>query len=394
MVTIVNKGKCAGCHACANACPRNCINMVRDIEGFEYPVVDEGACVHCNLCNSVCPIETTQLVSGSTTVYAAVNQDEGIRLASSSGGVFTLLAERILSEGGVVFGAAFSEDFHSAHHIAIESSEELGRLRGSKYLQSRIGDTYREVRAFLEQGRSVLFSGTPCQIAGLKAYLGKEYDTLYTQDIICHGVPSPLVWDKYLVAREKESQSATRWVSFRNKENSWKSYQVQIIFENSAEYKMAGSEDLYMKGFLLDIFLRPSCYNCAFKGVERTSDVTLADFWGIQHMLPQMDDDKGTSLIMVHSAKGEELIERIRHRIRITEANIMDAMEHNPSAIKASAIPVKRDKFFSDVYRFDILQVLRRYTTTNSLIRCLRRLKRKATKIIECVKQCRGRFMR
>lgn len=387
MVTIVDKSKCSGCHACANVCPKKCINMVRDTEGFEYPVVDALSCVHCNLCNEICPIVDSQPASTSATAYAAVNKNEGIRLASSSGGVFTLLAEQILSKGGVVFGAAFSKDFHSVHHIAVESCEELSKIRGSKYLQSRIGDTYREARDFLEQGRVVLFSGTPCQIAGLKAYLGKEYDGLFTQDIICHGVPSPMVWDKYLTAREMGTGSLAQAVSFRNKANGWKKFSVEIKFTDGTIYRETLADDLFMKGFLSNLFLRPSCYNCAFKGIERVADITLADFWGIQHVMPQIDDDKGTSLIVTHSPKGERLLYGLHDCAYLTQIVLESAIRYNTAAISSPICPSKRDRFLSEIQQQAPCPVLKKHTSIKWWIRGIRKARRIPGKIIRYVKR-------
>jgi len=336
--------------------------MTRDSEGFEYPVVDGESCVHCNLCDTVCPITHTQTVSSSTAAYAAVNHDEHIRLASSSGGVFSVLASRLLSEGGVVFGATFSTNLHSVHHIAVENAEDLCRLRGSKYLQSKIGDAYRDAKTFLEHNRPVLFSGTPCQIAGLKAYLGKNYDNLITQDLICHGVPSPMVWDKYLTAREKKAQSPAEHVTFRSKDKSWNSYEFRIGFQNNKEYIVPFYNDLYMKGFLGDFFLRPSCYACSHKGIERVSDITLADFWGVEQVLPQMADDKGVSLVLVHSKKGEKLLESMRNQLTILQVETEHAIASNPSALKSPTIPPKREEFMYDLQHMETIAVLKKHT--------------------------------
>lgn len=361
--------------------------MVRDTEGFEYPVVDTLSCIHCDLCNVICPIVNPQPVSASTTAYAAVNRNDGIRLASSSGGVFSFLAEQILSKGGVVFGAAFSKDFHSVHHIAVESYEELSKIRGSKYLQSRIGDAYSEAKGYLEQGREVLFSGTPCQIAGLKAYLGKEYDGLYTQDIICHGVPSPMVWDKYLTAREMGTGSRAQEVSFRNKTNSWKRYCVEIKYTDGTAYRETFTDDLYMKGFLSNLFLRPSCYNCAFKGIDRVADITLADFWGIQYVLPQMDDDKGTSLIVTHSPKGEKLLDGLHGSVYSRQIVLESAIRYNTSAISSPMCPPKRDRFLSEIQQQDPCYILKKHTSLKWWIRGIRIVRRLPGRIVRYVKR-------
>ena len=280
MIIIDDKTKCSGCHACANACPKNCISMVSDEEGFWYPQVNKEKCIDCGLCEKVCPIihKWQSDDSLTTTAMAAINLNEEIRLKSSSGGIFTLIAEKIIDQGGVVFGAAFSDDFKSVQHICVDNIADLDKLRGSKYVQSKIGDTYKQAKEYLDSGRKVLFSGTPCQIGGLYSYLRKPYENLLTQDIICHGVPSPMVWEKYVEEHERKISSKANKVTFRNKKNGWKAYSVFIGFENRKQYLKEHSADMYIKAFLSDICLRPSCFDCQFKGIKRHADITLTDF--------------------------------------------------------------------------------------------------------------------
>lgn len=282
MIEIIQKEKCSGCHGCVNACPKHCITMHPDTEGFWYPQINKEQCIACGLCEKVCPIIRKNESDDhfTTKAMAAINQDEEIRLKSSSGGVFTLIAEEIIKQGGAVFGAAFSEDFKSVHHICVDTVEGLDKLRGSKYVQSRIGDTYKQAKAFLEEGKKVLFTGTPCQISGLYAYLAKPYENLYTQDLICHGTPSPMVWKKYVEYREQKAASKTQRMFFRHKQYGWKTYAVLFEFANNTAYGKTLHEDAFMKVFLSNICLRPSCYACSFKTLHRESDLTLADFWG------------------------------------------------------------------------------------------------------------------
>ncbi len=355
MIKITDISQCSGCFACASACPQNCISMISDNEGFLYPNIDVSHCVNCDLCVKACPIinkknETNVAVSA----YAAINNDEGIRGESSSGGIFTYLAEQIIKKGGIVFGAAFSEDFKYVKHISVSEINELFKLRGSKYLQSRIGNTYKEAEAYLKKGVPVYFSGTPCQISGLYSYLGKEYDNLYTQDIICHGVPSPLVWEKYVENRESVSGSYTKKVFFRNKETGWKNFLVRFVFEDGTEYSKSYKNDLYMKGFISNLFLRPSCHNCNFKTVNRIADITLADFWGVEVSDLKMDDDKGTSLVLIHSDKGKELFENFDSEVLVKKADLEFAVKAN-SAILTSVTPHnKRSRFFKKLENSNI----------------------------------------
>lgn len=346
MISIQDKSRCSGCHACFLACPQKCIRLVADEEGFLYPQVDQKECSSCNLCEKVCPILNPHSISKETKplAYAVKNTDEYIRERSSSGGVFTAMAEYIIEQGGLVFGAAFDDDFNVVH-IRVDKKEDLEKLRGSKYVQSKIGYTYQEAKEALLSGKPVLFTGTPCQIGGLKAFLKKDYEKLYTQDLICHGVPSPLAWKKYLEYLKNEYITEVKYVSFRNKEKSWKKYSIFIRFENGQELMEPFTENLYMQAFLKNFSLRPSCYDCQFKGVNRVSDITLADFWGIENTLPQMDDDKGTSLVMIHSDKGKELLEMISSKLQRQEVDALLAIHENGSAVYSSPLSPKRKCF-------------------------------------------------
>lgn len=382
MIDISSKEECSGCHACTNACPKNCIRMTSDIEEFWYPQVDKDQCIDCGLCENVCPIihKWEPDDTRSTKAMAAINLNEEIRLKSSSGGVFTLIADEVLSQGGVVFGAAFTDDFKSVQHICIGNSAGLEKLRGSKYVQSKIGDTYKKAKEYLDGGRKVLFTGTPCQIGGLYSYLRKSYDNLYTQDIICHGVPSPMVWEKYLEEREHKSASKTQRMFFRHKKYGWKTYAVLFEFTNNTAYVRKFQEDSFMKAFLSDSCLRPSCYNCSFKGIQRQADITLADFWGIQNVLPEMDDDKGTSLVLTHSEKGLKLMESIRSSIRI-ESVTKDVVEkYNPAAIGSVSANKKRTAFLREIKDNNFDSTVIKYTKISPYRKIrflLGRLKRK-----------------
>ena len=306
--------------------------------------------------------------------YACNNKDEAVRLESSSGGIFTLVAEQIIDCDGVVFGVGFDEDFKVVHSY-IERKEELNKFRGSKYVQSKVGDTYERAKDFLEQGREVLFTGTPCQIGGLKSYLGKEYDNLFTMDNICHGVPSPKVWDKYIAYRSAEAGSAPRRIAFRLKDEGWKLFSVSFLFNNDTEYRETLRKDLYMRTFLKDVCLRHSCYACEFKTLNRESDITLADFWGIQNILPEMDDDKGTSLIFVNSDKGKTMLEKINNDIVYEEVDIDKAVSYNSAAIKSVPMNLNRDSFFQELDQLEFDKLVNKYCTDKFHIRAKRRIK-------------------
>lgn len=377
MITINDKKDCMGCYACSNICPQNCISMECDNEGFWYPEVDYHKCIKCMLCIKVCPIINKSQVQNNPIAYACMNNNEDVRLESSSGGLFTLIAEQIINKGGVIFGAGFDENF-SVSHRYIETKEELEKFRGAKYVQSKIGVTYKQVREFLKQGKKVLFTGTPCQIGGLKSYLGQPYDNLLCVDFICHGVPSPKALQEYIFLRENCAGSPVRKISFRLKNEGWKKYSVSFLFCNDMEYLQTADKDIYMKAFLQNICLRPSCYECAFKTLHRESDITLADCWGIQNMIPEMDDDKGTSLIFVNSVNGQFMLKQIIEYIIYMEVEINKAVSYNSSAIKSVGYNVKRDAFFKELGMLPFDQLVKKYCADSMFVR----IKSKAKSII------------
>ena len=371
MIHITDKSKCCGCNACVQRCPKQCITMHEDEEGFLYPRVDDFICIDCGLCEKICPIINQNEPRKPLHIYAAKNNNENQRLQSSSGGIFILLAEQTIKQGGVVFGARFDNNWEVEHCYA-ETLEELAPLMRSKYVQSRIGNTYNEAEQFLKQGRQVLFVGTSCQIAALHKYLRKDYDNLLAVDFICHGVPSPKVWRKYLeeIRTERNMAAGKKSVvsssiktmleisdiNFRAKQlegYSWKKsgFVVQkssVGIQNSVLLSSSLHEDIYMKAFLNNLILRPSCYSCVAKSGCSMSDITMADFWGIGNRHPDLDDDKGVGLVMVHSDKGVVGIDALTEKISLVPMSFCDAVENNTSFYKPVAIPPKRSIFWED----------------------------------------------
>ena len=378
MIKIEEKNKCCGCYACSNICPKNAIEMIEDEKGFKYPKINENKCINCGLCEKVCPILNKNKISNTPKAYACINKNENIRKNSSSGGIFTLIAEEIINMGGVVFGAQFDNDFNVIHSYT-SNKEELYKYRGSKYVQSIIGDNYKIVKSFLEEGKYVLFTGTPCQVEGLYAFLQKEYDKLYTEDIICHGVPSPKIWRKYLEYRKINDKETPKNIEFRNKDNGWEQFNMKFYYKN-ADYKRDLINDEYMQAFLKNICLREACYSCNFKVRNRKSDITLADFWGIQNIKPEMNDNKGTSLVIVNSLKGVDLFERIKEKIKFIETDFEKSIKYNPSMTCSPKIPKNREKFFSDLDNYELNILIKKYLPKqklkNKIYNFLRRIKR------------------
>lgn len=351
MIKIENKALCCGCHSCAQACPRGCITMAADEEGFLYPKVDESRCIDCGLCQRVCPVLTAEAdaVDKLPLAFAAMNKEEAVREESSSGGVFSLLADQVLAQGGVVFGAAWDVDFQNVRHIGVETPAELGKLRGSKYLQSAVDGCYSQAEAALKQGRKVLFTGTPCQIEGLHRFLRAPYENLLCVDLVCHGVPSPAVWRVYLEECQKAQGAPASRVCFRDKTTGWKEYCVTLEFRNGKKQSLPVTREPYMAAFLRNACLRPSCTQCPFKKKNRVSDLTLADFWGIREVCPQMDDDRGTSLVLVHSPAGKAAWEAICGALRWEAVDAEAALRENPSAVRASADHENRRVFLESL---------------------------------------------
>jgi coenzyme F420-reducing hydrogenase beta subunit len=368
MIHITDKKNCYACSACVEKCPKRCIILQEDKEGFLYPQVNKSICIECGICERVCPIINKGEKQTPLHIYASINKNDKIRINSSSGGLFTLLAEEVIKRNGVVFGACFDENWE-VKHDHIETIEELAILRGSKYMQSRLENNFRKAETFLKQGRNVLFSGTPCQIAGLKRYLQKEYENLLTVDFICHGVPSPKIWRIYLkelIIRQKKAKNIffahpREWknviqdIEFRSKSTGWKKYSftltlsktVSIEEKNTVSISSIYEKNIFMRAFLSDLILRPSCYHCHSKEGCSGADITIADFWGISLYSPSMDDDKGTSLVLLNTDKG---IKYYPYNQTTTIEQTLEEATSNNSGWYTSCHPhPNRKKFFKRV---------------------------------------------
>ena len=400
MINITQKENCCGCSACAQRCPKQCITMQADDEGFLYPIIDANLCIDCGLCEKVCPIINQNEPRRPLKVYAAINKNEEIRMQSSSGGIFTLLAEKTIKEGGVVFGVKFDKNWQVVFDYT-ETVEGIAPFRGSKYVQATVGNAYKQAESFLKSGRKVLFSGTPCQIAGLKKFLRKEYDNLLTVDIICHGVPSPKVWDIYLKetcskllkkipdeeysvgsAKDRDYKSCIETINFRSKITGWRKYSflLKLNFSTDDEKKtVVFSEEFenntYMQAFITNINIRYSCYNCAFKSGKSHSNITIADFWRINNIRPNLDDNKGTTLLFEYQ---KDIIENIKgvtlKSIQNNNINSICGSYHN-SSIKTNG---NRKLFFRDILKTkNINDIIKRYATPKPYQRILNVIERR-----------------
>lgn len=362
MIDITKKSDCCGCYGCVNICPKQCIDMNIDNEGFWYPKVNKDLCIDCNLCEKVCPvIQNVDKKEFDTVAYACKNKNEKIRLSSSSGGVFTNICEYVINNGGVVFGAAFNEDFE-VEHMEANTIEECEKFRGSKYVQSKIGETYKNAKKYLDDGRIVLFSGTQCQIKGLNLFLRKKYDNLISADIVCHGVPSPLVFNIHKENIKKSYCSEIKNIGFRDKSKGWKKFSYITDFENGEKYSKLLNEDKYMIGFLKDLYLRPSCYNCEAKDFKCSSDISLADYWGVENKHTEFDDDKGISLVLVNSKKGQDIFNRLSENMEVIITDLDYAIDHNPCIVRPVMHNKNREKFFNELNKTNLNELIEKYT--------------------------------
>lgn len=361
MIKLSKKTDCCGCTACEHSCPKHCISMKSDAEGFLYPSVDLEVCIDCGKCERVCPVANQYAPNIPEYCIAAINNNEETRFHSSSGGMFSLLAEKIINSGGIVFGVIFDEKWDVIHSSA-ESLEQLTHMRGSKYIQSALGDTYLKVKCELLKGRPVMFTGTQCQVSGLNHFLGKSYSNLVTIEIICHGVPSPATWQSYRPVLKHSFR-------FRDKRNGWTasciSYDSKFI---------SHLEDTFMQSFFCKLNIRPSCYACPAKNGRSGADITLGDFWGIQNIAPEFYDNKGTSLVIVHTQKGQALIDSLDFK-RIS-LPYDKGLAGNPSLSHSVEPDINRDFFFQQFKKYGFASAWERTISSNVINRVRRKLYR------------------
>lgn len=360
----LEKELCTACSACVSICPKKCIHMIRDNDGFNYPQIDSLNCIDCHMCEKVCPIINKVHLNNLEKAYSIKNKNENIRLSSTSGGVFSLLAEKIIEKKGYVVGASYDDEFY-VKHIIIDNMFDISKLRVAKYSQSDLGDTFIKVKRLLDKGHFILFSGTPCQCEGLKSFLQKDYNNLITVDLICHGVPSPKVWKSYVQYRaNKENNNVLPIdINMRSKNSGWSYYNYSTEFDYGDGKKtyIHNKNDLFMNLFTKNICLRSSCSNCIAKGVKRCSDFTLGDFWGIWNQHFEFDDNKGISAVLVHSEKGQQLLSKITSDIELIEVDLEDVYKENQSLLISSKKDISREFFLNSINEKNFEKIANKY---------------------------------
>lgn len=366
---------CSSCAACANVCSRNAISMQLDSEGFYRPLIDAEKCIQCGACERACPwitdVQNPNDSSNSPKTMAAYAKDEKIRLASSSGGIFSILAEKILDDGGVVVGVAQLSSTKFGH-ILVDNKVDLAKLRGSKYVQADAGLIYKKVRSLLKDGRKVLFSGTPCQVAALYSVLGKSRnENLWTVDIVCHGTPSVKVWEKFVDEIERSTNGSVKQSFFRDKRHGWRRYSMTNVIEYCSgelfQTHTHMSKDIYIQIFLQNLCLNKSCSDCHYGKIPRIADITLGDYWNIAEVHPSMDDDKGTSVVLLNTKHGENLLDQCSRKIDFCISDLKRAIEGNPCIIHSSIEHPKRADFFKDLDSTSLKKLLFKYRIKTTL---------------------------
>lgn len=342
----LNNEKCIGCGACVSACPTKCLAMENDNEGFFYPVSANDNCIECGLCESVCEAQIQVEPITVLSSYAVKNKNENIRKDSSSGGAFFELAKVVIQEGGVVFGAAFDSEWNVCH-IQCDKLSDLEKLRKSKYLQSNTNGVYQKVKELLQENKTVLFSGTPCQCNALSVFLGRRYENLFMIDFICHGVPSPAAWQKYL--KYETGGKDVALVNFRDKSRGWRNFRLNITCSDSTNINMPYSQSAYMQLFLGDFILRPSCYVCQSKFPNKAADITIGDLWGADKIVAD-DDDMGITLVIINTPCGKRLFEKVASAFEVENVDYNEAFKYNPNALESAKIPKNRRKVFKNIF--------------------------------------------
>lgn len=368
MLSDINKTDCCGCGACAQACPKGCIVMAPDEEGFLYPRVDHESCINCGLCRRTCPVlSPVDKIDFNGITYIVQHKDDTVRRESTSGGAFTAIAEQVIRQGGSVWGVVTDKSF-KVRHSRVDTESGLSCFRGSKYCQSETDGIFTEIRRELEQGNHALFSGTPCQVEGLLSFLGKEYDNLITTDVVCRGVPSPLVFEKYIAYQRQKSGTFDR-VVFRDKYNGYSHTTMSLYRDGECLYHNGLEYDPMLKLFFKSLISRPSCGKCAFKKAERVSDFTLWDCFNVGDLEKNFDDNKGTSNLMINTKKGLAFFEKIKAGVRYASTDAKTVCDSAVEMTKSCPENPSRDEFFKDLNQLPPTELFEKWCPVTASVR-------------------------
>lgn len=369
-----SKDDCCGCSACAFSCPKNAIKMEEDEKGFFYPIVDSNKCIECKICEKVCGFKEKRSIKNDDIKIYALKASDDIRENSTSGGAFTLLSDVVLEKEGIIYGVIMDENLR-ARHIRADDIEKRNLCRGSKYSQSDIDSIYLSVRDDLKNGKLVMFTGTPCQVDGLSRFLGDfDKSNLILIDIVCHGVESPLLFRNYIKFLEKKRKKNISQYFHRPKDYGWGHHEKIIYSDNSFETRTRLS-DIWRDIFYSSGGLRPSCFNCSYTNLKRPSDITIADFWGIDNIDPKFYDKKGVSLLILNSKKGEEIFDSIKDKCVFKEKSIADAVKKNPNLQMPTPSKVSQEVFWDEFYKYGFEFIAKKYGGYTVINRIKRQVK-------------------
>ncbi len=381
MINKVTASQCYACDACITVCPVGAISRQNQVLDFFYPQIDNTKCIGCGRCEEVCPsLSATVYQTAQKThkAFIAWNKDTSKRSISTSGGVFIALAEKTISEGGCVCGAAFTQDF-KVQHIVSSKMDDVHRMMGAKYVQSDMTGIYSQIKTLLEKDIPVLFSGCPCQVAALHTYLGKKYRSLFCAEVVCHGISSPYLWEQYLRLREELHHGKIRRLTFRSKKNGWHESAVYMEFDNGAEYLEPYYRDAYSGSMVKNITLKESCYQCKFKGFASGADITLGDFWGANVEVPELDDDRGLSAVITHHDDAEKLFAELE--LNIQPCELQRFVKYNKSIMTSAPKPTVREVFYDAAECIGYQNAIKKHLMESRKDRTLRVLKDRVRKV-------------
>ncbi len=379
MVLFESPHQCCGCGACENVCPVNAITMTQDEKGFLYPRITDELCINCGICKSVCAYQNDNVPKQSHTakVYAAIHKDRDWLYKSSSGGVFAAAAQFVIESGGVVAGCAWNEEM-CAEHIIIYDKMDIKKLQGSKYVQSISGKCFKNIEDILISGKTVLFSGTPCQCAGLKGYLKKEYENLICIEVVCHGVPNNRFFKEYVEQLENKYGGRIVDLNFRSKKFGW-NILLEITVEKGRKYKkryLTAAESSYVSYFRKGFFYRDSCYSCRYAQAKRFNDLTIGDFWGIKNFHPEISSNNGVSVIISNTANGDILIEKLSKYLKLTISDYNSAAKYNPQLHRATQNPLDSETLWDMYLNQGMSSLCKNYYKENKKVILKHKIKR------------------